>query len=356
MIDFIIVGRGLAATSLMHSFDQNNISFHVIGDSTLSNCSKAAAGIWNPVVFKRLTKSWLADELVPCLNLFYTRCEQTLRKKLITQRPIIKPFTEEQEKTLWLKKAKTDLENFLEDEIYTETPNELEHFKLINGYSKVKNSGNLNVAAFLNFSSEYFKDRITNEIFEHSELRMFADKISYKNTEARNIIFCEGYLVKNNPLFHWIPLNPAKGEVLTIKAPKLSLSNSVFNRNGFLMDLEDGSFKAGATYEWKDLNETITDEASKELEEKIGQMIQCEYSIIKQEAGVRPSSSDRRPIIGGHPSHKNAFVFNGLGTKGVMLAPFFCKNFVNFYLQKEPIHKEADISRFYHLYDKNKQD
>src|SRR3954470_11553296 len=108
MIDFIIVGRGLAATTLAHTFYENGLTFKIIGDVNLSLSSKVAAGIWNPVVFKRLTKSWLADELVPELTDFYTYCEKELNASFITRRKIIKPFTEEQEKNLWLKKAKSE--------------------------------------------------------------------------------------------------------------------------------------------------------------------------------------------------------------------------------------------------------
>src|SRR5690349_4039545 len=101
MIDFIIVGRGLAATCLMHAFHKQNITFKVFADPDLSKSSRVAAGIWNPVVFKRLTKSWKAEKLVPVLLSFYGDCERLLNRRLIKQRDIIKPFTEDQEKKLW---------------------------------------------------------------------------------------------------------------------------------------------------------------------------------------------------------------------------------------------------------------
>lgn len=350
MTDFIIVGRGLAATTLMHAFHRQEISFKVIGDKNLSSCSKVAAGIWNPVVFKRLTKSWLADELVSYLNLFYSDCENLLGKKVITQRPIIKPFTEDQEKTLWLKKSKGELENFLDENIHTVLSSELKNCKITNGYGIVKNCGNLNVADFLEASSDFFKEQVIDEVFEHKQLQVFGDHVLYKDLQAKNIIFCEGYLVKNNPFFSWVPLKPAKGEILTIKAPGLGLENSIFNRNGFLMDVSGDTYKAGATYAWDDLSQVPTEKGLEELNEKLKQMTEENYSVLKHETGIRPSSIDRRPIIGAHPVHSNLFIFNGLGTKGVMLAPFFAKNYVNFYLQKEALHKEINVNRFYHLY------
>jgi glycine oxidase len=353
MTDFIIVGRGLAATTLMHVFYRSGITFKVVSKDNLSKCSRIAAGIWNPVVFKRMTKSWLADNLVSTLNLFYSECESTLNKKLITHRPIIKPFTEDQEKKLWKEKAASFLENFIDPGIYDLPDESLKHLKINNGYGVVKGCGNLDVAAYLDASETFFKDHVVDEVFDHKELQI-KEEVLYKNIKAKSVIFCEGYLVKNNPFFWWIPLKPAKGEILTVRAQDLELKDSIFNRDGFLMDISDKIFRVGATYEWRDLSEESTQEGLNELHNKLERMINCPYTILKHEAGIRPSSSDRRPIIGAHPQHKRLFVFNGLGTKGVMLAPYFAKNFVNFYLQKEAIHKEVNVSRFYHLYGEKK--
>lgn len=354
MTDFIIVGRGLAASTLMHAFHKQHITFTTIGNKDLSSSSRVAAGIWNPVVFKRLTKSWLADELIPYLNEFYSDCELRLGKKLITQRSIVKPFTEDQEKVLWDKKAAGELEDFLAPILENEESEEFKHFIVTNGAGFVKNAGNLNMTEFLDQTAHYFKKSLHEETFDHRQLKVYADKVVYCGIEARQIIFCEGHLVKNNPFFNWVPLKPAKGEVFTVKIPELQVVNAIFNRNGFVMDLGDEIYKVGATYAWEDLTENLTEAGALELHEKLKKMIDCDYEVIRHEAGIRPSSSDRRPIIGQHPFHKNLFIFNGLGTKGVMLAPFFAGNFVNFYLQREDINKDVDVKRFYHLYDEKK--
>lgn len=351
MKDFIIVGHGLAANVLMHTFRQHAISFTTIGHNSLSSCSRVAAGIWNPIVFKRSTKSWLADELIPTLNTFYSACETAMGKKLITQRPIIKPFIEEQEKQLWLKKSKSEVAGFTDECIHSDNPPELAHCKISNGYGIVKQSGNLNVADFIDYSETYFKEDFKNEVFDYARLNLFEDKVSYDDIEARHIIFCEGYRVKDNPYFKWIPLKPAKGETLHISTKELRLNKQVFNKNGFLMGVGDSVYKVGATYEWQDLTENPSEKGLLELKEKIQEMTDCDYTVISHEAGIRPSSLDRRPIIGSHPKHRQLFVFNGLGTKGVMLAPYFAKNFVNFYLQKNTLHPDVNLERFYHFYE-----
>lgn len=354
MIDFIIVGRGLAATSLMHAFYQHQISFKVIGSEQLSNCSRVAAGIWNPVVFKRLTKSWLADELIPQLHTFYTECEARLNVRIMTRRPLLKPFTEDQEKKLWTKKAASELKDFIDPDLYSPASPDLDHCHIPNQYGLVNNCGNIHVADYLAATTTLFKDHIRDERFNHAQLQFIKDTVNYEDLKAKHIIFCEGYLVKDNPFFNWIPLKPAKGEILTIQSSGLRLKHSILNRNGFLMDISGNTFRVGATYDWNDLSQQPTEKGLEELRIKLKTMISCEYSVLRHEAGIRPSSIDRRPVIGPHPLHKNAFVFNGLGTKGVMLAPFFVKNFVNFFLQKEALVNDVNVNRFYHLYEQKK--
>src|SRR3954469_7566385 len=104
MTELLIVGRGLAASVLMHTCARYNLKFRVIGRTDLSSCSIVAAGIWNPIVFKRMTQSWMASELVPFLKEFYSSCGDSRGKKFITSRRIVRVFAETQEKTLWQKK------------------------------------------------------------------------------------------------------------------------------------------------------------------------------------------------------------------------------------------------------------
>jgi glycine/D-amino acid oxidase-like deaminating enzyme len=75
-------------------------------------------------------------------------------------------------------------------------------------------------------------------------------------------------------------------------------------------------------------------------------MINCTYEICDQLAGIRPTVVDRRPLVGKHPKYNNLFVLNGLGTRGVMNAPFSADNLTRSIVYGEDIDKEIDISRF----------
>jgi glycine oxidase len=346
--NFIIVGQGIAGSVISLSLIKAGYSVCVINQPHLSSSSKVAGGIWNPIVFKRLTKSWMADELVPELISFYEYWEKEFDTSLIHKRQIIKPFTEEQEKKLWLKKSndhesqnifldKRTYENYQLDESYT-----------IKSYSKVLEAGNLDVDKFLEYSKNYLQNhqKYTEEEFDYNQLDVTSSAIHYKNTSASNIIFCEGYLISNNPYFNWIPMKPAKGETLTIKSKHIQLEVDIFNKGFFIMPLGNDLFKVGATYEWNDLNDLPTEKAKQELITKINAVISSPFEIISHEAGVRPSVIDRRPVIGPHPVYKHIYVFNGLGTKAVMIAPFFAKHFVDYLQNKAIIDAEVNSNRF----------
>ena len=68
---------------------------------------------------------------------------------------------------------------------------------------------------------------------------------------------------------------------------------------------------------------------------------------MEHKAGVRPTVSDRRPLIGLHPENKQLAVFNGMGTKGVMIAPYFADQLVNLLLNNKSLSEEVDITRFW---------
>ncbi len=346
--DFIIVGQGIAGSVMALSLIKAGHTVSVINQPNLSLSSKVAAGIWNPIVFKRLTKSWLADSLIPELLSFYEYWEKELHTTLIHKRSIIKPFTEDQEKTLWLKKAHDpEAKNLFLDPVTYEDLEIDQHYH-VKSYSKVLQAGNLDVAHFLESTKNYIKENqhYLEQEFDYSQLVLTPQEISYKKIAAKNIIFCDGHLITKNPYFNWIPMKPAKGETLTIRCTDLQLKNDIFNKGFFILPLGNDFFKVGATYEWEKLNDIPTEKGKTELVQKLNSVLTSPYQIISHDAGVRPSVIDRRPVVGAHPEFKNIFIFNGLGTKAVMLAPYFAKQLVNYIQQNSAIDSEVNPVRF----------
>ena len=80
--------------------------------------------------------------------------------------------------------------------------------------------------------------------------------------------------------------------------------------------------------------------------EKVKKIINCDFEIVHQVAGIRPTTKDRRPLVGAHPENKNLFVLNGLGTRGVMMSPFVAEELFNHIELGIDLDREIDIKRF----------
>ena len=152
------------------------------------------------------------------------------------------------------------------------------------------------------------------------------------------------YRLTQNPYFNYLRVKPSHGDILIIQSDELP-EREILNRKIWVQPLRGGCFKLGATYNWEMTAEEITASGKAELIENFEAITNCNYKITDQQAGLRPTVPDRRPYLGTHPEHENLHVFNGLGTKGVMLAPFFANHLLNHLLDKQPLMDEVNIDR-----------
>ena len=276
---YIIVGQGIAGTVLAQTLLNEGCSVIIIDEPSLSSASKIAAGLYNPVVFKRLVKSWLADDLLPFMDQFYPEAEQLLGKRFYFKKQILKPFAEEQEKVLWLKKCKEDIGKYLGKIIYDDYLDDIIYNPL--GASEIIDAGNLDTVLFLNSFREYFKkkDLLIEEKFEYSDLIISENSVSYKNISADKIIFCEGYRSVDNPHFSWLPFKLTKGEIIIIKLDggHIFPLDKVINKGVFILPLGNNIYKVGATYEWEDLSEYPTEKGKADLIGKLEKVIKIPF-------------------------------------------------------------------------------
>jgi glycine oxidase len=208
-------------------------------------------------------------------------------------------------------------------------------------------TGHVDTAVLLKEYREYlFKNGMFAESsFEYELLEILSDRVRYKDIEAKNIIFAEGFGMHANPYFMQLPLDGTKGELFIIKAPELGL-DVIVNTSVFILPLGNDLFKVGATYNWKDKTDLPTEDGKLELIDRIKEIVSCDFEIVEHFAGVRPTVKDRRPLVGTHAVHFSIHVLNGLGTRGVMLGPTMAQALFD-YIEKEiPLDKEIDIKRF----------
>lgn len=115
----------------------------------------------------------------------------------------------------------------------------------------------------------------------------------------------------------------------------------------FILPVGKNLYKVGATYNWEDKTNDSTEKAKEELILGLKQIINCDFEIIDHFAGIRPTVKDRKPLVGRHFSFSNVYILNGLGTRGVMLAPHLSQNLFNFIEFELPLDSDIDINRVY---------
>jgi glycine/D-amino acid oxidase-like deaminating enzyme len=128
-----------------------------------------------------------------------------------------------------------------------------------------------------------------------------------------------------------------------IHAP--DLPPEIFNGSIYGIPLGEGVFRVGSTYEWDFSDALPSKERAQELEDKLKNLIRVPFKIIGHEAGIRPTVKDRRPFLGTHNEFKSLGIFNGLGTKGVLLAPLLAKEMALHLIQGNELSDDVNIAR-----------
>ncbi len=352
----LIVGFGLAGATLAFKLEQRGIPIEIIeGDK--SNSSKVAAGIYNPLVFRRLLKSWQADTFIPNLQKFFDELEIKLDAQFHFRTKILKFISSADELFFWERRAN-------EGEINHYLPNVFAKiFKPDftipqTAYAEIQQSGFVRLDIMLGAAKDYFLKQNAMQLadFDFDQIDLTGEFPLYKGIDYKTIIFAEGYRVADNPYFNYLPFTLAKGEILNVRIPNAKI-DYIANRDVFILPIGNDIYRVGATYVWDDINEIPTELAQEELRYKLEKMIKVPYEVIKHVAGVRPATHDRRPLLGKHPLHSQIAIFNGLGAKGVMLAPTLADTLLDNLLHNKEIPLDSNISRFenYRLGTKTKK-
>lgn len=348
-VDYIIVGQGIAGTVLADHLISSGFRVLVYDDPTQSNSSLVAGGLYNPITGRKMVKTWLADELFPYLINYYKDLEARLGTEFLMDVPIYRPFVSIEELNEWMgKSSEPAFQPFIKEVFGASRYGS--HIRDEYGGLLLNQSGYLNTGKMIRAFRAYLlaENALVEQSLDAERLEITDDKVIYGEHLARRVIFCDGPVLSSNRYFNWLPLSPVKGELLFIRFAEDF--EAIYNRGVFIIPIGDGICKVGATYDHYNLDQRTTEKARKQLIEKLDTLISIPYEVVDQVAGIRPATKDRRPFVGIHPEHDQLGVFGGLGTKGVSLAPFFAKQFVEYMIKSKELKMEANIQRFFSLY------
>lgn len=344
MKKILIIGQGIAGTVL--AWTLQGFGMHVVvmdaPDKQELSASQVAAGIINPVTGKRFAKSWMFETLFAHARMCYLQLEAHLGvpiwEDLLIERMLCRP----EELNNWsLRSHSPDFSNFLSDA--TPVARWQPFTKSDHLFGTIQHAARVRFETLL----PVFRQKMINtgnlieQRFDYQDIDKFASNFDL-------LLFCEGYRGGSHPLFQQLGWNVTKGEAfhITIEGDERLPSTEILKKGALIAPLQTGKYWVGSTNEWTYNDPLPSTEGRIWLEKNLEDMLNTPYLLESHLAAIRPTVKDRRPIIGLHPQFPKLGIFNGLGTKGALLAPYWAHHFAQHLLQGTLLDPQVDIRRF----------
>lgn len=347
-MDYLIVGQGLAGSVLARKLMQQGQRVLVLDDHQPHSASRVAAGMFNPIVFKRLTKTWMSDTALPLALTFFEKWQAELGLDVLHMLPIIKKFPHLEAANDFA--ARSDAPGFASI-LSTEPHPDGEAMDTPFGYGVVHGGGYLELGVLLEQARKQWDALgiIRSEKFDAESLELHAEGVNYKGIQAKGILMCTGHELLEDGHFGYLPILRTQGELLEVESGRSY--SGILNNGRWAIPLSEGRFRIGSSYLWHISDPSPTEAAKEQLQTALLPLL-GETRVLTHKAGIRPAVTDRRPLLGTHPTHPRLHVFGGLGTRGVMVAPMCADWMLAHLVENQPLPADADISRFLKLFNK----
>ena len=338
--DVLIVGFGLAGWALTEVLKQQGKSF-VVFDSEKKSSSSVATGIYNPVVLKRFTPVSHAQELMNFSIRFYANVANGIFQHPMS---IYRVFAKAAEQNNWMEALdKPVLSPYMSNKIH----NHIHNIIAPHGFGEVLHTGRIDINGLLRYASRKLAiiSSFYQEKFDYDILKISNDGVAYKQWTAKHIVFAEGVGVKHNPWFATLPIVSNKGEWLEISCQGLQLSHMI-KGSIFIVPLGNDRYRVGATYARAFESSTPTAANRTWLIDQFQKYTKLPFEVLFHGSGLRPTVPDRYPIVGIHPNYRSLSCINGLGSRGVLWAPFLADQLVKHLYSSISIPVNLQASRF----------
>ncbi|MDA0882814.1 MAG: FAD-dependent oxidoreductase [Bacteroidetes bacterium] len=338
---FLVVGLGLAGSLISYLLHKQGAKVRVVNQTDPNSASMVAAGMWNPLSFRRTVPTWFAPTMIKTIHQVYPEMEKDLSAKFFFPRKIVRYFPNEDYRAQWLKQAeKSEVSEFLflgDDKwsVLKNLPSKVnpdpEYFGVVGEAGYVDLPAMIEAwKRFLMEQKAYTEAEYTPAFLDEDETLIYANGVEALNTLPE----LDDILRKN------------KGEVLTLKNEWTG--DTILNNGKWLLPLEDGNCRLGASYDWRSSALEKSEEVKDFLLQKLDELLPGhESELLKHDVGLRPTTKDRRPLVGPIPNRERTYIFNGLGTRGVLIGPYCALALVAHLSNKAEIPAEMNVQRFF---------
>lgn len=324
-----ITGDGLAGCVLAMACYREDIPFRWVSEARPGAASLASSGLVNPITGRRYVKSWMADALLAEAREFYTWSESVLGIRAFRAVDIARFLASPEAGEAW--RLRLDDPAFA-DYVTGKRHPALDTFEV--PYGIVSGAFVLDTPAWVRASRTFLHTR--GHVVP-------ADVTSDARSDVRGPVI-RALGVFADPLPHG--LIPNKGEALIVRMPQWPLP-MIVKGEVFVVPLpEPETYWIGSGYARWPEHPDPTEAERERLLSGLQKLHDGPIEVIDHLAGIRPTTADRRPLIGADPHHPGDFIFNGMGTKGTSLAPYWARQLIRHIRDGQSLSPEVDPARF----------
>lgn len=343
-VDFLIVGAGIAGTTLGLELEKLGKSVVLFDIQNENSSSRVAAGLISPMVPRNVRKTWLSDQIFPHVYKYYREFEIKWNSQFIHEIPMHQIHKNLRQVHNWtIRAGEPGFESYLN----IHAPELPSIMKPLNFDSiEVRQTGRLEVSKFINEAKKHFISQgipFLVESFNYNELHLNNNYWYYSNFKCKQVVFCEGIGVLQNPFFNKLPFKPSGGDILTVELKEIPQTH-ILKKKEWLLPIGDSKWLAGSTYHQNSTSTEIDPNDANILLDEFESWVGIRPKILDHKRGVRPTVAERRPFLGEHPTEKNLFLYNGLGSKGSSLCSVLSPMLARHLVLQEPLLKEVNLS------------
>ncbi len=332
--EIIIAGHGLAGCVLAMTCYRRKIPFRLIGHAQTGEASMASSGLIAPITGRRYVKAWRVDEFVPKALDFYRWSESLLGSTYFFPIEIVRFLTHPESKKAWYRR--------LDDPEYHQYIS-IKHYPELDAFEKpygiLTGGYRLDTPGWVNAVRRFLEEK---KLVERTE-----SPFTIPATNDQRWISATGAI--DSALMPKII--PNKGEALIVSMPEWRIRQVVKEEVYIVPLTQDSTYWIGSDYApWPD-HPGPTDASKERMLSSIRKVYNGPLEVLDHIAGIRPTVNDRRPLIGRYPGKEQGFIFNGMGTKGTSLAPFWADELLSMIEQGKTLSEEVDPGRWIHRPD-----
>ncbi len=165
---------------------------------------------------------------------------------------------------------------------------------------------------------------------------------------ARRVVLAIGYGYHRHPALRALNLHAIKGQTVRVTRPEALPPDGLLPLSGQGYVVPDGeAFVIGSSYERGFTDLSPGEEQTRQILAKAARMLPAlkDTAVLDATAGVRVTvPGTRLPMLGPLPGHARIWLFTGLSSKGLLMAPLMARNLPVFFDNPETIPPEVRVT------------